>query len=634
MRSFLVCLVVCTAQAADTSWPEYLGSPGSEQYSSLTQINKSNVKQLEVVWSYPSGEKGNYLFNPLVIDGVMYVLAKNNSIVALDALTGKERWTHPNTGAVTQRGINYWENKERSDRRLLYLNAGYLTAIDARTGETIQSFGDNGRVDIRVGLDRDIDKFQPLQTNNPGRVFENLFIIPLPARGDNYAAVPADVHAYDTRTGKLVWMFHSVPHPGEFGYETFPKDFWKTGGGVHNWSEFSVDEKRGILYIPFGTARFDFYGANRHGQNLFGNSLVALDARTGKRIWHFQTVHHDLWDYDLPTAPRLLTVQHDGKSVEAVAQPTKQGFLFVFNRLTGEPLWPVEERAVPKSDVPGEQAWPTQPFPTKPPPFARQSFTEKDINPYVAEAEQARMRQEFKVFRNEGLFTPPSRKGTVQMPGNGGGATWGSAAVEPNRGLMFVVSKERPAIIKLNLPGEKSRGQTLGLPPLPGPLVTEQGDFPRYDAPYDFMVMANGLTSIGPPWSQITAYDLNTGVIKWQIPDGGVTALAGQGHPGTGAVSPRGGILATASGLLFVATASDRKFRAYDQDSGRILWEKDLPAGAEGVPAVYEIAGREYIALCAAEGDSVPPIRIETGKPPEPPAQRAYLVFALPSKTR
>jgi glucose dehydrogenase len=633
MRARLLLILACAgrwAVAADASWPAYLGGPGSEQYSSLTQINKSNVKDLEVVWTYPTGEKGNYLFNPLVIDGAMYVLAKNNSIVALDALTGKEQWTHPNKGAVTQRGINYWESKDRSDRRLFYLNAGFLTAIDARNGNTIQSFGDNGRVDIRVGLDRDIDSFPPLQTNNPGRVFENLFIIPLPARGDNYAAVPADVHAYDTRTGKLVWVFHSVPHPGEFGYETWPRDFWKTGGGVHNWNEFSIDEKRGIAYIPFGTGRYDFYGANRHGKNLFGNSVVALDARTGKRLWHFQTVHHDLWDYDLPTAPRLLTVKHDGKTVEAISQPTKQGFLFVFNRLTGEPLWPVEERPVPKSDVPGEEAWPTQPFPTKPPPFARQSFTEKDINPYITEAEQAMMRQEMKMYRNEGLFTPPSRQGTVQMPGNSGGATWGSSAVVPDRGLMFVVSKERPAIIKLDLPGETSRGQKLGPPPLPGPLLTEQGEFPRYDAPYDFMVMSNGLTAIGPPWSRITAYDLNTGTIKWQIPDGGVTALTELGHPDTGALAPRGGIVATAGGLLFIATASDRKFRAYDQDSGRVLWEKDLPAGAEGVPAIYQIGGREYIALCAAAGDGN--IHIDTGKPAVPAGQGAYIVFALPGK--
>jgi quinoprotein glucose dehydrogenase len=293
-------------------------------------------------------------------------------------------------------------------------------------------------------------------------------------------------------------------------------------------------------------------------------------------------------------------------------------------------LWPVEERPVPKSDVPGEEAWPTQPFPTKPPPFARQSFTEQDINPYITEAEQAMMRQEMKTYRNEGLFTPPSRQGTVQMPGNSGGATWGSSAVVPNRGLMFVVSKERPAILKLNLPGETSRGQKLGPPPLPGPLLTEEGEFPRFDSPYDFMVMSNGLTAIGPPWSRITAYDLNTGTIKWQIPNGSVTAMTELGHADTGALAPRGGIVATASGLLFIATATDRKFRAYDQDLGRVLWEKDLPAGAEGVPAVYEIAGREYIALCAAAGDGN--LHIDTGKPPVPPGQGAYIVFALRGK--
>jgi glucose dehydrogenase len=632
MPTRILLVLVCAAQwapAADAAWPEYLGGAGSDQFTPLKQINKNNVKQLDVAWTYPTGE-GVYFFNPIVIDGTMYVLARNNSIVALDAATGEERWAHPNTGAVTTRGMNYWENKDRSDRRLLYLNAGYLTEIDARSGKTIQGFGDNGRVDIRVGLDRDIDSFPPLHTNNPGRIFENLYIIPLPARGDNYAAVPADVHAYDVRTGKLTWVFHSVPHPGEFGYDTWPKDFWKTGGGVHNWNEMTIDEKHGIAFIPFGTARYDFYGANRHGQNLFGNSIVALDARTGKRLWHFQTVHHDLWDYDVATSPKLLTVKHEGKMVEVVAQPTKQGFLFVFNRLTGEPLWPVEERPVPKSDVPGEEAWPTQPFPTKPPPFARQSFTEKDINPHITDAEKAAAHEWFQMYRNEGLFTPPSRQGSVQMPGNAGGANWGSTAADPSRGLLFVVSKERPAILKLNLPGETSRGQRLGPPPLPGPLVTEQGDFPRYDAPYDFMLMTNGLTSIGPPWQQITAYDLNTGTIKWQIPDGGVTALADQGHTDTGAYDSRGGPLATASGLLFVATASDRKFRAYDQDSGQVLWERDLPRGSEGVPAVYEIAGREYIVLCVAAAEGR--LKIESGKPPVPSGAGSYMVFALPRK--
>ena len=378
-------IAMAAASAADirnfSTWTEYEGGADSSQYSSLKQINKNNVKQLQVAWTYQTGERGNYIFNPIVVDGVMYVLAKNNSFVALDAATGKELWTHPNMGAVGARGINYWESKDRSDRRLLYINGGFLTAIDARTGKTIDSFGDNGRTDLRTGLDREAPR--ALQTSNPGRIFENLMIIPLPAGGASYDSNAADIHAYDTRTGKLVWQFHTVPHPGEVGYDTWPPDAWKTVGGVHNWSEMTVDEKHGIAFIPLGTPRYDFYGANRKGDNLFGNSLVALDARTGKRLWHFQMVHHDLWDYDLPVAPKLITVKHDGKNVDAVAQGTKFGFLFVFNRLTGQPLWPIEERAVPQTDVPGEWTSPTQPFPTKPPPFARQSFTEKDINPFL-----------------------------------------------------------------------------------------------------------------------------------------------------------------------------------------------------------------------------------------------------------
>ncbi len=632
--------------ARHTTWTSYLGAPDSDQYSALKQVNRSNVKQLEVAWTYATGVKGNYLFNPMVVDGVMYVLAKDNSVVALDAATGKEIWTHENQGAVGTRGMSYWESTDRADRRLLYVNAGFLTAIDARTGQTIRSFGDNGRTDLRNGLDVDVSKLRPLQTNNPGRIFENLLIQPLPASGASYDANPADIHAYDVRTGKLVWVFHTVPHPGEFGYDTWPADAYKTVGGVHNWNEMTVDEKRGIAYIPLGTARYDFYGFNRHGNDLFGNSLLALDARTGKRLWHFQTVHHDLWDYDIPTAPKLLTVKHNGKNVDVVAQPTKQGFLFVFNRVTGEPVWPVEERPVPKSDVPGEETSPTQPFPTKPPPFARQSFTEKDINPYLAADEQAALREKFKTWRNEGLFTPPSLAGSIEIPGNNGGANWGSSAVDPVKGMMFIVSKELPMILKLELPrppgrgGRGGRGGSAGAavpevatpetaPPPPPP---DASGVIRYNAPYDFMLSrTNGLNAIGPPWSQLTAYDLNSGVIKWQIPNGGVSDLIDQGHVDTGAQFPRGGVLATAGGLIFVATASDRKIRAYDEDTGKVLWEKDTPAGSEGVPAAYEVAGREYIAFCVAAGTGMmPPRGLNPAKPTQPPGENEYIVFALP----
>ncbi len=441
------------------TWNQYLGGADSSQYSSLIQINKSNVKQLAVAWSYPTGDNVQYLFNPLVVDGVMYVEAKNNSLVALDAVTGRELWVHAFQGPVTTRGMNYWESKDRSDRRIFTTNGGFLTAIDARTGQTVQSFGDNGRTDLRTGLDRDLTNVPPIQTNNPGRIFEDMIIMPLMRSGADYSYVPGDIHAYNVRTGKLLWQFHTVPRPGEFGYETWPKDFWMRSGGGINWNELTIDEKRGIAYIPTGTGKWDHYGADRVGQNLFANSIIALDARTGKRLWHFQTVHHDLWDYDLPAGPKLLTVKHDGKNVDVVIQPTKQGFLFVLDRVTGKPLWPIEERPVPKSDVPGEQAWPTQPFPTKPPAFARQALTERDISPYMPEAEQATWRERIRNSRNEGLFTPPSMKGTVSIPGVGGGASWGTAAVDPAKGFLYIVSKDAPTIITITPPGNSAADQ-------------------------------------------------------------------------------------------------------------------------------------------------------------------------------
>ena len=427
-----------------TNWEQYGGGAHSAQYTPLEIINRSNVARLEVVWTFPTG--GNSAFNPIVVDGVMYMAARD-AVVALDAATGSEVWKHPIKGGIGARGFNYWESHDRSDRRLLYLNEGFLTELDVRTGATITSFGDNGRVDVRLGGDGDITKLRG-QTSNPGRIYDDIFIIPLPASAA-YQAAPADIHAFNVVTGKLEWVFHTVPRPGEFGADTWPAESLATAGGVHNWSEMTVDEKRGIAFIPTGTARYDFYGANRHGKNLFGNSLVALNARTGKRVWHYQIIHHDLWDYDLAPAPKLLTIRRNGRDVDVVAQATKHGFVFVFNRETGEPIWPIEERPVPQSDVPGEQAWPTQPFPTAPPPFARQSFTVKDINPFLPEADKAKLRKLFQTSRNDGLFTPPSLQGTIQMPGNSGGGNWGSAAVNPSAGTLFIVSKELPDVLKL-----------------------------------------------------------------------------------------------------------------------------------------------------------------------------------------
>ena len=438
-------------------------------------------------------------------------------------------------------------------------------------------------------------------------------------------------------TGKLLWVFHSIPHAGEFGYDTWPPNHYKVGGGGHNWSEFTVDEENGIAFIPFGSPRFDFYGGDRPGNNLFGNSLVALDATTGKRIWHFQTVHHDLWDYDLPQAPKLLTIRQNGRNIDVVAQASKQGFLYVFERKTGRPIWPIEERPVPKSDIPGEWTSPTQPFPTKPAPFARQSFTAKDINPYLPADERAALVERFKSLRNEGLFTPPSFEGSIQLPGHNGGANFGSSAVDPLRGEMYVVSKSLPTVIRISLPGQGGRGGgALGGGPS-GPTITAEqkakliaeaqalvanakGEPVRFPSPYEFMnTNSLSMSAIGPPWSEITAYDLNTGNIKWQIPAGQVNAPPELGIPAnTGSHFPRSGPLVTAGGLLFLSTGSDKKLRAYDRETGKEVWSRDLPATSEGMPATYEVSGRQYIVVPVAAGNGQFAARF--GGPPPAPA--------------
>jgi quinoprotein glucose dehydrogenase len=614
------------------TWNQYLGGGDSSQYSSLKKINKNNVKQLEVAWSYPTGDTRDYLFSPTVVDNVAYLQAQNNSLVAVDAATGKELWRHPFQGAVTTRGIVYWESKDRSDRRLFTSNAGFLTAINARDGKTVLSFGDNGRTDLRTGLDRDLTNVPPVQGNNPGRIFEDIMIMPIMRAGADYSYTPGDIHAYNVRTGKLLWQFHTIPHPGEFGYETWPKDFWERSGGVFNWNECTVDEKRGIVYIPTATGKFDHYGADRYGQNLFANSIIALDARTGKRLWHFQTVHHDLWDYDLPAGPKLLTVKNNGKNVDVVIQPTKHGFLFVLDRVTGRPLWPIEERPVPKSDVPGEQAWPTQPFPTKPPPYARQSLTEKDISPYIPAGEQEELRQRFRNSRNEGLFTPPSFKGTITIPGVGGGASWGTAAVDPTKGFLYIVSKDVPTIVTITTLDDPRAATKQKMAPHAPPKTPVDGAFTHYVAPYtNFQSKSTGMPSISPPWFQMTAYDLNTGAIRWQIPYGTVPAMVAQGHADTGVMQQqRGGPVVTAGGLIFAAT-NDKKLRAYDPDNGKVIYERDLPAAAEGVPAVYEVAGRQYILICVAAGNGPATGPANQGKQsPRPPG--SYIAFALPRR--
>ncbi|MDB5683540.1 MAG: pyrroloquinoline quinone-dependent dehydrogenase [Sphingomonas bacterium] len=602
-------------------WDSYLGGGDSSQFSSLDQINRANVTKLQVAWIYPAGTgTGGNRFNPLVVDGVMYVVAHDSAVVALDAATGKELWRRTNKGRVGARGMNFWKSADGRDRRLLFINDGMLRAISADTGEPIEAFGQAGKVDLRTGLQGDLTKIRPLQTDNPGRIFENLLIISLPAGAYDYASAPGDIHAYDVRTGALVWQFHVVPRLGEFGSETWPEKGRENFGGIHNWSESTIDKDLGIVYIPTGTARYDFYGGNRAGDNLFANSILALDARTGKRVWHYQTIHHDLWDYDLPTAPKLLTIHRDGKAIPALVQPSKQGFLFVFDRRDGKPIWPIEERPVPASDVPGEKASPTQPFPTLPLPFARQSFTEADINPHISEADKAKVREIFRTHRNEGLFTPPTIRGTIQMPGHNGGTNYGLSSVDPLRQRFYVAAKSLPTIIKLTA---DKREQALAAMPNGG------GDVIPYRAPVDFMMQSNSLSAVGPPWSTITAYDMNEGRILWQVPDGEVTMLEQKGITGVGSHAPRGGLVTTAGGLMFVGTSSDRKFRARDVDSGKVLWEIDLPAASEGVPAIYEVGGRQFVVIPVGGNGA-----FSDGFGMPKPGPNQFMAFALPAGTK
>lgn len=599
-------------------WDAYLGGAESSQFSALTQITKDNVNQLQVAWTYETGPGQPPQFNPIVADGKMFVLRGDGKIAALDPATGQEIWQSGTTGRIGVRGINYWQSQDGTDRRLVFLNDGLVRAIDTRTGQYIRDFS----IDLRAALpEGSAAPARPLMTNNPGRIFEDTYIVSLPAGAYDYASSPADIQAYDIRTGALKWVFNVVPRVGQFGSDTWPERDREKFGGVHNWSESTIDPELGIAFIPTGTARYDFYGGNRPGDNLFANSLVALDVRTGERLWHFQTIHHDLWDFDLPNAPKLMTITKGGKKIPVVIVASKTGFLYVFDRRTGEPVWPIEERPVPASDVPGEQASPTQPFPTWPQPFARQSFTEADINPYLPEADKEKLRQILRESRNEGLYTPPSIRGTVSMPGHNGGTNWGNTAADPINQRFFVVSREIPVIIKLfELPNEEAAARARERMP------NAQPDTYPYTSPVNFLLQSNGMVAIKPPFSFLTAYDMNTGNILWRIPNGTVTPLEQQGVADVGAQASRGGPVATASGLLFVGTATDRTFRARDAATGAELWEYKLDAATEGVPAVYEVGGRQFVTIPVG-GVGHFANNLGLGEP----GPSKYVTFALPA---
>ncbi len=440
------------AEQQHKEWKDYGGGPDHSKYVELKQITKANVNQLKIDFVYPANDNLAYSFNPIIVDNVMYVLARNNSLVAVDATTGKEIWIHSNLNGIIARGINFWQSKDKTQKRLIIFLNNTMQAIDANTGKSIIDFGESGKgyTDMRMHLDRDTSTLGRMTSTTPGHIFEDLILVGS-APGENPFDGPGHLRAYNVITGKMVWIFHTIPLPGEYGYDTWPKDAYKYVGAANAWGEISIDEKRGIAYFPLGSPVYDYDGADRHGAGLFGDCILALDARTGKRLWHFQTVHHDLWDYDLTAAPQLITVNHNGKKVDAVAVAAKTGFLFVFDRVTGEPLWPIEERPVPKSEMPDEQSWPTQPFPTVIPSFNRQTVTVSDLNPYYSDSKRDSMIKRIKVAK-VGLFQPLSDKyETIAMPGSTGGANFGGTASNPQKGMVYVLTKEAGSIYRLKL---------------------------------------------------------------------------------------------------------------------------------------------------------------------------------------
>jgi quinoprotein glucose dehydrogenase len=433
---------------AHSLWKQYGGGADQSRYFEASELTKENVNQLKVAWVYPTMDSSFNFFSPIVVDTIMYVMAKSSSLVAVSANTGKEIWIHANLQGLTRRGINFWESRDGKDRRLLFTLGNTLQAIDAQTGKSIMTFGTNGYVDMRKGLDRNFTSIRRMQSMMPGVVFEDLIIMGS-APGEGYFSAPGYVRAYNVVSGKLVWTFHTIPRPGEFGYETWPRNAYKYVGGTNVWSEISIDEKRGIAYLPVGSPTYDYYGADRIGRNLFGNCLVALNARTGKRIWHFQTVHHDLWDYDLASAPQLITVNRNGRQTDAVAVATKHGFMFVFDRVTGKPVFPIEEKPFPASKMPGEKAWPTQPVPTVVPGFTRHQVTKEMVNPYLPEEEKQKWYKRIDAAKS-GLFIPPSDKyETIMLPGALGGVNFGNTASNPRMGTVYILTQEYPSVYKL-----------------------------------------------------------------------------------------------------------------------------------------------------------------------------------------
>lgn len=604
-------LMSVTANAQE--WPSYGGDNGSRKYSPLDQINAGNVGNLAIAWTWDSVDNetvaanlaaGNnsavpaaYKATPLVVDGVMYVSTSFGRIVALDATSGEQRWSfdtrawengRPVNLGYNTRGVAYWE---QGDKKRLFLATfdAYLHSVDAETGLPDTGFGSEGRIDLTLGLGREVDRQEygvispPLVTNN--RVIVNSSISDGPS---SLEMPPGDVRAFNPETGALEWTFHTIPKPGEFGHDTWQDGSWEYTGNTNSWSIMSADDEAGIVYIPIGTPTNDWYGGKRLGDNLFAESLVAVRAATGERIWHFQMVHHGLWDYDLPAAPTLVDITVNGRAIKAVAQISKQGHTYVFDRLTGEPVWPIVEMPVPPSSVPGEVAALTQPIPTKPAPFEPQGISDETLIDFTPELRNEAL-QIIEQFDYGPLFTPPSLRGAIQFPGWAGGAEWHGAAFDPETGLYYIPSASGPIVVQIR---EAARERE--------EMGYVRGGTRSVDGP-------QGLPLTKPPYSRITAIDLNTGEHAWMVPhgEGERQAIIDKGvlDPGPVGSRSRTGPVLTRTLLFLAQSDNDRNLlRAFDKANGNVIAEIDLPLPPAGTPMTYMADGKQYISIAVGGG--------------------------------
>jgi quinoprotein glucose dehydrogenase len=583
-------------------WPYYGGDSGGMKYSPLKQINRDNVTRLKVAWTYHTGDvsdgktypvRSAFEATPLVIDGTLYVTTPFCRLIALEAETGREIWQFDPEidkerpyNLYVNRGAAYWTDGKQ--KRLFYGTLdGRLFAIDATTGRPAESFGQGGVLDLRKGV---ADRFpnRSYALTSPPAIYKKLVICGSLAADGTPQGPSGDVRAFDVRTGALVWRFHVIPREGEYGNDTWEDNSWKDRAAANAWSMLSVDEERGIVYVPLTSPATDFYGGDRKGANLFGDSLVALEASTGKHLWHFQTIHHDLWDYDLPAQPNLVTVRRNGRDVPAVVQVAKTGFTFVFDRVTGKPLFEIKERPVPPSEVPGEQAWPTQPHPVKPPPFARQSMKAEELTDVTPESRAYCA----KLIEGAALgkpYTPIGLKPTVLFPGTNGGTNWGGASFDPKTRTLYVNSMDVGMLYRMVKRPEGSQ--------IP---YRQRGSGTPNSRFWD----PNRYPCQKPPWGRLTAIDLDSGEFRWQSVLGVIDELIAKGIPPTG-TSNLGGSIVTAGGLVFIGATNDKRFRAFDKDTGKEVWTTKLPASAHATPMTFlgKKTGKQFVVIAAGGGN-------------------------------